>query len=448
MTAGVVHHNTYTGAGEVVAHLTGRYPDWWEGIRFNRPTLVWSGGADGIAVRDGPQTLLCGLPGDRTQLGTGMIPKDLIVGDPPSARSAPNGIDSVIVRHISGGSSKLVFKTYAQGDGHGTGSWEGPYVDAIWLDEEAPMAVYNEALARLTGQGRIFTTFTPKIGFSQLVKRFLRENHEFCGVVQITLEEAEHFTAEEKAQRRAGYSENERAYREYGDPSMGEGSVFGTPEQDLRSNFSISTVPDSWRKIWGLDFGSNHPFAAVLWGFDLENDMDYVLHCIKMRTSPTEPSILMHCEAIKRVCAQAPVAWPHDGAVSRNGEALKDVYAGHGLKMLETHALNAQGNHYTQPGIDALDTRMQERRLFVRNSPENEAWFEEYRAYHRKVDPHTNRSHIVKDFDDLMSATRIGYIMKARARPVPLGGPAPVRRRPAIRDFDLFTGQPIQPGGF
>jgi phage terminase large subunit-like protein len=419
---------TYTGAGEVVAHLTGRYPDWWEGVRFDRPTLVWSGGADGIAVRDGPQTLLLGLPGDKTQLGTGMIPKDLIVGDPPSARSAPNGIDSVIVRHLTGGSSKLVFKTYSQGDGQGTGSWEGPYVDAIWLDEEAPIAVYREALARLTGQGRIFTTFTPKVGYTHLVTRFLRENHDFCGVVQIRLEDAEHFTEAEKQARREGYSEYERAYREYGDPSMGEGNVFTTPEADLRVNLSMSAVPDEWRKIWGIDFGSNHPFAAVLWAFDRENDMDYVLHVIKIRGNPNEPSILGHCEAIKRVCAQAPVAWPHDGGVQRDGEALKDIYADYGLKMLKTHALNAQGNHYTQPGIDALDTRMQARRLLVRNSPENEKLFEEYRAYHRKTV--NDKQVLVRTFDDVMSAMRIGYIMKDHARAVPLGGPAP-RRRPS-----------------
>ena len=433
---------TFTGAGEAVAHLTGRYPDWWRGVRYSQPTLVWCGGLSGVAVRDAAQTILLGTPGDPSSLGTGMVPKDLIVGSPNASRSAPNGVDSFLVKHVSGGNSRCVFKTYEQG----AGFWQGPYVHVIWLDEEAPPDVYDEALARLTGDGCLYTTFTPLIGYSTLVNRFLRpaetdlvDAARYRGHVQMTLAEAEHFTEEEKEQRRASYAPHLRVAREFGEPTLGEGAVFTTPEADLRINLSIHSVPDEWRKIWGLDFGSNHPFGAVLWGFDLENDVDYVLHCIKMRTSPNEPSILGHCEAIKRVCAQAPVAWPHDGAVSRNGEALKDIYKDYGLKMLETHALNAQGNHYTQPGIDAMEARMQARKLFVRNSPENENFFAEYRTYHRKHDPGTGRSHIVRINDDVMSAARIGYIMKQRARPVALGGPA-AKRRP-----DPRTQMPINP---
>jgi phage terminase large subunit-like protein len=432
---------TWTGAGEAVAHLTGRYPPWWPGIRYDRPTLVWSGGATGVAVRDGPQTILCGLPGDKLSLGTGMIPKDLIVGDPPTSRSAPNGMDSIIVRHITGGNSKLVFKTYAQGDGQGTGSWEGPYVDVIWLDEEAPMAVYQEALARLTGQGRIYTTFTPKQGYSLLVKRFMREQSPNRGVMQITLEDAEHFTEEEKQLRREGYLAHEIAYREFGDPGLGEGSVFTVPEQDLRVSMSLGSVPLEWRKLWSLDFGAyNHPFAAVLWAFDLENDMDYILHSIKMTTPPGNPAILGHCDAIKRVAARVPVAWPPDGHVQEkdSGEPLADIYKGYGLLMLSEHSTFPTGGYSTRAGIDALDHRMQQRKLQVRNCPENEKWFEEYRAYHYKDDK------VVKDFDDLMSATRVGYIMRRKARAVPLGPGGQVARRPAIRDFDLFTGLPVE----
>ncbi len=434
---------TYTGAGEVVAHATGRYPAWWRGVRYDRPTLIWAAGFTGIATRDGPQTLLLGLPGDKSQQGTGMIPKDLIVGDPPTSRSAPNGIDSVIVRHATGGSSKIVFKTYEQG----AGSWQGPYVDVIWLDEESPSDIYQEALARLTGQGRIFTTFTPMLGYSQLVSRFLRDNsfeaERDRGQVQLTLADAEHFTEEEKEQRRAGYLPHERLAREMGEPMMGEGSVFTVPEQDLRVNMSLGAVPAEWRKLWGIDFGgssiSKHAFGAVLFAFDLENDMDYILTSIKMTTPPGVPSILTHCDAMKRICAGALVAWPADGHVTRDGEAMADIYKGHGLLMLPEHAQFASGGYNTQPGIDLLDQRMHQRKLLIRNCPENEKWFEEYRAYHYKDDK------VVREFDDLMSATRTGFIYKRKAHPAPLGpgGEAPRRRYAPVTDFDLFSGDPI-----
>ena len=34
---------TYCGAAEVSFHLTGKYPDWWEGRRWDRPTRWWAG---------------------------------------------------------------------------------------------------------------------------------------------------------------------------------------------------------------------------------------------------------------------------------------------------------------------------------------------------------------------------------------------------------------------
>src|SRR5664280_2918742 len=35
---------TVAGAYETTCHLTGKYPDWWRGARFNRPTVGWACG--------------------------------------------------------------------------------------------------------------------------------------------------------------------------------------------------------------------------------------------------------------------------------------------------------------------------------------------------------------------------------------------------------------------
>jgi hypothetical protein len=35
---------TLTGAYETTCHLTGRYPDWWDGARFAHPIEAWACG--------------------------------------------------------------------------------------------------------------------------------------------------------------------------------------------------------------------------------------------------------------------------------------------------------------------------------------------------------------------------------------------------------------------
>src|SRR6185437_11820962 len=44
---------TETGGGyEMVRHLTGKYPKWWTGKRFNRPVQAWAAGKSGKTVRE------------------------------------------------------------------------------------------------------------------------------------------------------------------------------------------------------------------------------------------------------------------------------------------------------------------------------------------------------------------------------------------------------------
>src|SRR3954467_6574056 len=60
----------------LAAWLTGRYPTWWDGRRFPRPTTIWATGEKNSVVRDSLQLKLLGPLSD---LGTGLIPGDAIV---------------------------------------------------------------------------------------------------------------------------------------------------------------------------------------------------------------------------------------------------------------------------------------------------------------------------------------------------------------------------------
>src|SRR5262245_54237984 len=54
---------TLAGAMETAIHATGRYPSWWQGKRFDKPTISWVAGTTGETVRDTVQRMLIGRPG-------------------------------------------------------------------------------------------------------------------------------------------------------------------------------------------------------------------------------------------------------------------------------------------------------------------------------------------------------------------------------------------------
>jgi phage terminase large subunit-like protein len=163
---------TVAGAYESTAHLTGRYPHWWVGKRFTRPTLMWAAGKTNESTRDVIQEELLGRPvgvGINRRMSGGMIPAHDL-GKPTWRQGVANLVDTVTVRHVSGGWSRLGLKTYEQG----RGSFEGTQRDCIWLDEEPPMDVYQECLIRtMTRKGIIFVTFMPLEGQTDVVLSFM-----------------------------------------------------------------------------------------------------------------------------------------------------------------------------------------------------------------------------------------------------------------------------------
>ena len=160
---------TLAGGAEAAMHLTGRYPDWWQGRRFDKPTRGWVGSVTGEVTRDNAQRMLVGNPRDRASWGEGMIPGDAL-GKVSLRSGIPDALDGVLVRHASGGWSSLGFKTYEAG----RTKWQGETLDFVWFDEEPPMDVYMEGLTRTNASGGcVFITFTPIFGMSDVVHMFL-----------------------------------------------------------------------------------------------------------------------------------------------------------------------------------------------------------------------------------------------------------------------------------
>jgi phage terminase large subunit-like protein len=161
------------GGYETALHLTGHYPDWWVGHRFDHPISAWAAGKTNESTRDIIQTKLLGAVTwrgrEKLVKGTGLVPAD-DVGEITWKRGVANLIDTVRVRHVSGGWSELGLKAYEQG----RGAFEGTEKHLIWFDEEPPVEVYEEAGIRLmTTRGHMLLTFTPMEGMSQVVLAFI-----------------------------------------------------------------------------------------------------------------------------------------------------------------------------------------------------------------------------------------------------------------------------------
>lgn len=156
---------------EASCHLIGWYPHWWTGRRFDRGVVCWAAGEDVKAVRESLQPKLIGSMEEK---GTGLIPRDNIVD--VMARSGVSGAaDYAVIKHSSGGYSRLVLKSFDQG----RESFQASEVDVIVLDEEPPLPIYTEALTRTIAtvpgkpNGIIMCAFTPLKGISETVLQFL-----------------------------------------------------------------------------------------------------------------------------------------------------------------------------------------------------------------------------------------------------------------------------------
>lgn len=394
---------TYSGASELAYHLTGRYPAWWKGRTWNRPTSWLAGSVTGDVTRDGMQRLLLGPPAIEELWGTGLLPRDTIAQKPKRRAGIKDAIDAVVVNHAQGGQSVVQFKSFDQG----RAKWQANTVDGAWLDEEPPFDVYEEAVTRTNAtNGMVYITFTPLLGMSQVVMRFFQNPGGDRVVVQMSIEDVGHYTPEHKARIIASYDDATRDARTKGIPVLGSGRVFNVSEERIK--IEPISIPDHWARIGGMDFGWDHPFAAVELAWDREQDTIYTLR--EYRESKQTPAY--HASVLKQWGnKQLPWMWPHDGnRTNDSGGQLARQYKTGGLLMHPGHVTFEDGSVGVEAGIMDMLTRMNEGRWKVFSTCT--MWFNEFNLYHRKD------GIIVKMNDDLISASRYAMMGRRFARAI------------------------------
>jgi phage terminase large subunit-like protein len=419
--AGTQLGKTECAAYELACHLTGEYPPDWPGRRFDRAVKVWAVGENLKMARDIQQKKLFGEPGNVESFGSGMVPRDAIIGNPILARGEGNAFDTVSVRHRSGGISTLRFRTYSAGEM----ALQGETLDIAWLDEEPErIEVYNECLARTAATGgMLMITFTPLKGMTGVSQRFREEFSPSRTYVQFSIDDVPlhgHIPPARRASIIASYAEHEREARSRGEPMLGEGKIYRTPESEIVEDLDPLQFPTYWRWGWGIDFGISHNFAAALIAHDTDQDVIHLVGEVRM----SDATISAHVSAMRALeqriffgskTMEFPVAWPHDGGVRDrgSGEAIIRMYKQFGLRTMAGHAthanVRASGSNRAaetslEAGLQEINAREQHGKFKVSRSCV--FYLEERRIYHRK----DGQPVVVKD--DLLAAARYGLMMR------------------------------------
>jgi phage terminase large subunit-like protein len=404
---------TTTGAFITGCHLTGRYPEWWKGHRFDKPIAAWACGVSNETTRDILQYNLLGPPGYPDDQGTMFIPRDCIISTVRKPQ-VPNAVQTVYVKHYNkngkeNGASRLDFKAYEQGEE----KFMGRPMDWIWLDEQPSAAIYTQCITRTVATGGIvMMTFTPEDGMTPTIYQFMHDKKKGQYLLRATWDDAPHLNEERKAQLLAQYPPHEAKMRAMGIPVYGKGLVFPIPDDDLI--IDPIELPDHWPRLAGIDFGYDHPTAVVWMAWDRETDTTYLYHEYKQRLQTPQ----MHAPIIRSISPWVPLVWPHDGNKHNPGNegaiTTADLYRKHGLKMTIDHFRNpiapgekGKGNINREPGLTAMLEAMEAGRFKVFSNCVE--WFKEKQMYYRDDD-----GKIVDTGEDLMSATRYAYQSRHR----------------------------------
>ena len=245
---------------ETAYHLTGLYPDWWEGYRFDGPITAMVAGEGWSQVALVLQNELLGTQDVKLteNLGTGAIPRDCIVID--TMRNDGANCIGCEIKHISGQKSYLLFANYTQE----VRQLQGFKLNLAVFDEQPPDDFFSEIVTRTaTTQGKVLCSFTPLKGLNGLVSKFWNreQGYEYIRVSWDDVPEYDPWglpflLMETRKQLERDYLPHEREARIAGKPVMGKGAVFQirnwpiykTGEIDFRNMINI-------HRIIALDLG-------------------------------------------------------------------------------------------------------------------------------------------------------------------------------------------------
>lgn len=404
--------------GELGYHLTGLYPDWWEGRRFDRPVTAWIGSTDWTTNIYGCQMRLVGdVPAGNIGravydkeagqfIPTG-LPKALILGMTKQG-SVPHALSNVTVRHVTGGVSQCRLIAYSKG----RENLQAGKADIVCMDEEPPLEVATELMARtMDSNGITLLAFTPLKGMSDVVRRFVGDValddtfpevliSDLGALVRIRATDAPHLTPKIIAKMKREYPKHEHAARMEGIPALGEGAVFPFADEDILANWFVP--PAHWKILDAIDFGFTHPTARVR---GIMNPDTKQIWLVKDYRQPGELPSTHAANWKEQFKGAVPVIWPHDGRnTETDGTSKKAKYVKEGVVFTTNPALLPTGGNSLEGGLQIMFEMFAAGTLkvFRHACP----FFMSERSGYRREKNSAGVSSVVKVIDDALDAGR------------------------------------------
>lgn len=409
------------GGYETACHLTGIYPDWWEGYRIE------NGGHDFIvagitqrSVMNIIQKKLLGTADVRVEdkMGTGFIPRDRLNLDlfqKDGARCI-----SIQVKHSDGQWNSLHFFTQADED-----KIMGMNIKFGWIDEEDrlnAMDFYSQLVARtMTTKGSIIITATPESGVTPLVKKFSDtedEDARFMYSQTVSVYDAPHIDDEMIEKIKEAVPEWQWPMRLNGIPSAGQGAVFRiNPEDVTYTSDEFDYSNPSLVVNMGLDFGIVVDASVIM--VCMYNKADECFYIdeefyLDKSVEDRSPENMAQVILTSRY-PNAEIIVPHDGGMkSAHPQSKAKLMREYGVYNQHEHKnpsdLISKGNNNSViariPALDKMAQLFREDRIFINKRCKH--LISQIRGYYYdqsadgKVEP--------KGEDHAIDATRLGIM--------------------------------------
>ena len=340
---------------ETAMHLTGRYPSWWQGKRFDKPVNVMMAGEGWTQVALVLQNEMLGSNDVKIQesLGSGAIPRDCIVTD--TMRNDGANCMGVEIKHKSGTNSYLLFANYTQE----VRQMQGFKLNIAVFDEQPPDDFFSEIVTRTaTTQGQVLCSFTPLKGLNGLVSKFWHheEGYEHIRVSWDDVPEydpwGEPFLLQSTRQQlERDYLPHERDARRNGVPVMGKGAVFQirnwptykTGDYDFRGTMGL-------HRVIALDLGLvNDKTVVSLMYWDPDNREAW-LHTQIVVQGTEEANPMNWVQHLMRPeVFGCPIVLPPDagtpGRYTMNSQSLREFLESYELNLYPDPIRNPPDEH-------------------------------------------------------------------------------------------------------